>query len=268
MKILFIGDIFGRQGREALQTYLPTLKEKHDPDIVICNGENAAHGLGINPKYCKEFYEWGVDVITTGNHIWDQREIIPYIDKDPNLLRPINYPKGTPGNGSVKYRAANGQDILVINVMGGLFMNQLDDPFQAMKELLEKETLGKTVGAIFVDIHAEATSEKMAMGHYLDGKISAIIGTHTHIPTADHHIMVNGTAFMADAGMTGDYDSIIGVQKEIPLQKFTSKMPGERFRPSSGEATLCGALVITDDKTGLASSIEPIRVGGRLSQTS
>ncbi len=267
MKILFIGDISGRSGREAVEKHLPGLKNKLNPDIVIANGENAAHGIGITEKNCKEFYAAGVDVITTGNHVWDQREIIPYIAKDKNLLRPINYPSGTPGNGSVKFKIADGREVLVINAMGSLFMPPLDDPFRMLKEIVSKEKLGQTVAAIFVDFHAEATSEKMSLGHYLDGQVSAVIGTHTHIPTADHHVMEHGTAFMADAGMTGDYNSVIGVQKEMPVDKFVSKMPGEKFRPADGEATLCGALVTTDDKTGLAVSIEPIRIGGKLSQT-
>jgi len=268
MKILFIGDIFGRSGREALETHLPKLKENLNPDITIVNGENAANGKGITGKICKQFYDWGVDVITTGNHIWDQREILAYIGKDENLLRPINFPEGTVGNGLVKYKLEDGRQILVINAMARLFMDPLDDPFAVVKKIVDQETLGKSIDAIFIDFHGETTSEKMSMAHYLDGKISALIGTHTHIPTADAHIMQNGTAYMTDAGMTGDYDSVIGVRKDIAYHRFVHKTPHpERMIPANGEATLCGALVTTDDKNGLGKSIEPIRVGGLLKQS-
>lgn len=265
MRILFIGDIMGRAGREALEKYLPKLREDLKTDFVIINGENAASGAGITEKLCKQFYELGADCITTGNHIWDQREIIPYIGRDKKLLRPANYPEGTPGRGVQKYQAS-GASITVVNIMGRLFMNTLDDPFQVMKDILEEEKLGKTTDAIFVDIHAEATSEKMAFAHYFDGQISAVIGTHTHIPTADAHVLSGGTAYMSDAGMTGDYDSVIGVEKEIAIHRFISKMPGERMRPASNKGTLCGALVITDDKNGRAKSIEPVRLGPVLNE--
>ncbi|MGB0719526.1 MAG: TIGR00282 family metallophosphoesterase [Bdellovibrionales bacterium] len=262
MKILFIGDIMGRSGREALEKYLPALQAEHQPDITIVNGENAANGKGITEKICKQFYEWGVDVITTGNHVWDQREIIPYIARDPNLLRPINFPPGTPGNGSLKLTLNNGHKILIINAMGRLFMDNLDDPFRAVKTLLETQRLGQDVDAIFIDFHAETTSEKMSFGHYFDGQISAVIGTHTHIPTADAHIMENGTAYQTDAGMTGDYNSVIGVRKDIAIHRFVKKTPGEKMIPANGTATLCGAIIETNDNTGLATAITPIRKGG------
>jgi metallophosphoesterase (TIGR00282 family) len=200
LKILFIGDVMGRSGREALQEHLPQVKEKLKPDVVIVNGENAASGAGITPKICEEFYSWGVDVITTGNHVWDQREIIPYIDKDQKLLRPANFPDGTPGLGATRHELDDGRVITVINAMGRLFMDSLDDPFRIVKELVEKEKMGKSTHAIFVDFHAEATSEKLSLAHYLDGKISGLVGTHTHVPTADAHIMPGGTAYMSDAG--------------------------------------------------------------------
>lgn len=258
----------GRSGREALEKHLPELKQKHEPDVVIVNGENAANGKGITAKICKQFYEWGVDVITTGNHVWDQREILAHINKDEKLLRPINFPKGTPGNGMIKYKLDDGRHILVINAMGRLFMDTLDDPFAILNDIAQKEILGKTVDAIFVDFHAETTSEKMSAGHYLDGKISGLIGTHTHIPTADAHIMEKGTAYMTDAGMTGDYDSVIGVRKDIAYHRFVHKTPHpERMIPANQEATLCGALITTDDKTGLGVSIEPVRIGGILNQS-
>jgi metallophosphoesterase (TIGR00282 family) len=267
MRILFVGDVFGRSGREALEKHLPDLKAKLAPDVTIVNGENAANGAGITGEICKEFYSWGADVITTGNHVWDQREVIPYIAKDKNLLRPINYPEGTPGNGMVKFQTEGGQKILIINAMGRLFMDTLDDPFRKVSDVLAQERLGKTADAIFVDFHAETTSEKMSFGHYFAGRISAVIGTHTHIPTADAHVMEGGTAFMADAGMTGDYNSVIGVEKEIAIHRFVKKMPGERMRPATGKAMLCGALIVTDDRTGLAVRIDPVRVGHGLNQT-
>ncbi len=267
MKILFIGDIMGRAGRDALQAHLPALKQKYTPDVVIVNGENAAHGVGITEKICKEFYDIGVDCITTGNHVWDQREILSYINRDKRLLRPINFPEGTPGNGLITLEIKNGQRITVINAMGRLFMETLDDPFAVLKKALEKITLGKDTDAIFLDFHAEATSEKMAIAHYLGGQVTAVVGTHTHVPTADAHIMKSGTAFMADAGMTGDYDSIIGVQTELSLHRFVKKTPGERFIPAKGPATLCGVLIESNDDTGLAKTIQPIRVGGVLPKT-
>lgn len=266
MRIVFIGDIMGRTGREALEAHLPKICKQIKPDVVIVNGENAANGHGITEKICKEFYEWGVDCITTGNHVWDQREIIPYIARDEKLLRPINFPPGTPGNGIYKHRLDDGRTITIINAMARLFMDPIDDPFRGIKEALEQEKLGKTTDAIFIDFHGETTSEKMSFAHYVDGQVSGIVGTHTHIPTADGHILVGGTAYQTDAGMTGDYDSVIGVEKELAMHKFIKKMPGERFRPAKNEATLCGCLIITDDKTGLAKDIQPIRMGGRLSQ--
>ncbi len=257
----------GRSGRDALEKHLPMLKEKLKPDAVIVNGENAAHGIGITEKICEEFYAFGVDVITTGNHVWDQREILTYIDRDPNLLRPINFPDNTPGNGFVVKALDNGQKICVINAMARLFMDPMEDPFKMVMDVVKSHKLGQACDAIFVDFHGEATSETMAMGHYLDGKISALVGTHTHVPTADAHIFVGGTAYQTDAGMTGDFDSVIGVKKEIPIHRFTRKTPTERMIPADGEATLCGTLIETSDKTGLAKNIAPVRVGGRLSQT-
>lgn len=260
----------GRSGREALKKYLPEIKERLEPDVIIVNGENAANGRGITVKIAKEFYEWGVDCITTGNHIWDQREIIPHIAKDKKLLRPINFPEGTPGNGLYKHRLDDGRQITIVNAMARLFMDPLDDPFKAMRDVLEEEKMGQganaTTDAIFVDFHGEATSEKLSLAHHLDGKVSAVIGTHTHVPTADYHVMAKGTAYMSDAGMTGDYDSVIGVEKEIAMHRFVKKTPGEHMRPASGDGTLCGALVVTSDKTGKAKSIQPIRMGGILGQ--
>lgn len=266
MKILFVGDVMGRSGREALQKHLPEIREELEPDVVIVNGENAANGTGITEKICKQFYEWGVDCITTGNHVWDQREILAYIQRDKKLLRPVNYPEGTPGQGVLKHKLSDGRNITIINAMGLLFMNTLDDPFQKLSDILEQERLGKTSDAIFVDFHAETTSEKMSFAHHFDGRVSGVVGTHTHIPTADAHVMPGGTAYMTDAGMTGDYDSVIGIEKALAIHRFVKKIPGERWRPAKGKGTFCGAFIVTDDKTGKAKSIEPIRLGGILSE--
>tara|TARA_B100001989_G_C24545235_1_gene470280 strand:+ start:2088 stop:2906 length:819 start_codon:yes stop_codon:yes gene_type:complete len=267
MRIVFIGDIMGRSGREALQTYLPQVKEKLSPDVVIVNGENAAHGRGITEKFCKEFYEWGVDCITTGNHVWDQREILAYIKKDPRLIRPHNFPKNTtPGNGVCALNLTSGQKIVVVNLMARLFMQAMDCPFQTMEDVLVEHKLGQNCDAIFVDFHGETTSEKMAFGHHFSGRISAMIGTHTHVPTADAHVMAGGTAFMSDAGMTGDYDSVIGMKKTSAIERFTKMTPGESFVPANENKMLCGALIITDDKTGLAKNIAPIRIGDVLAE--
>ena len=265
MRILFIGDVMGRSGREALEKYLPEARAKLKPDVVIVNGENAASGAGITDKICKQFYEIDVDCITTGNHVWDQREIIPYIDRDKRLLRPINFPKGTPGNGSCKITLDDGRTILVINAMARLFMDPLDDPFQILKEVVAREKMGSTCNAIFIDFHGETTSEKMSMAHFLDGQISALVGTHTHIPTADAHVMPGGTAYMSDAGMTGDYNSVIGVDKDIAMHRFIRKMPGERLRPANGPGMMCGCLIETSDKNGKALRIAPVRMGAILS---
>lgn len=267
MRILFVGDIMGRAGREALEKYLPRLKQDLNPDIIIVNGENAAHGRGITEKFCQEFYALGVDVITTGNHVWDQREILSYIRRDPKLLRPANYPPNSPGNGCVLHELANGRKVLVVNMMTRLFMDALDDPFQVMEGILKEYKMGLNCNAIFVDLHGETTSEKMSFGHYFSGRITAVIGTHTHIPTADAHIMAGGTAYMSDAGMTGDYDSVIGIKKETAVLKFTSKLPGEHFIPAGENMMLCGALVVASDNTGKAKAIEPIRIGDILSET-
>ncbi len=264
MRILFIGDVMGRSGRDAVTAHLPDLKARLKADIVVLNGENSASGIGITEKIVKQFYKDGVDVITTGNHVWDQREIIPYIARDPKLLRPINFPEGTPGNGSYIHALTDGRKILVANAMGRLFMDTLDDPFSTINELVEAHPLKLRVQAIFVDFHAEASSEKMSFAHFLDGRVSAVVGTHTHIPTADAQILPGGTALQSDAGMTGDYNSVIGVEKETPIQRFTRKMPTDRLSPADGEATLCGTFIETDDKTGLTTRIEPVRVGPRL----
>ncbi|MEM6811851.1 MAG: TIGR00282 family metallophosphoesterase [Pseudomonadota bacterium] len=263
MRILFIGDIYGRSGREAVAKHLPILQEKLSPDIVIANGENSAHGIGITEKICAELYELGVDVITLGNHSWDQREIFSYIQRDKNLLRPLNYPEGTPGQGYVIHQAQNGQKILIMNAMGRVFMDPLDDPFTLTGKIVNQHKIGQKVDAIFVDFHAETTSESMSFAHYLDGKVSAIVGTHTHIPTADAQIFDQGTGFQCDAGMTGNYNSVIGVKPNVPIHRFTKRTPTDRKQPAEGEGTLCGTLIETGEN-GLCKNIAPVRVGPRL----
>jgi len=268
MRLLFCGDVVGRSGREVVLQNIPKLRERLSLDCVIVNGENAANGFGINASICKDFYKAGVDVITTGNHIWDQRETIRYIDQDKNLLRPINFLSSSPGQGFFVHSTAKGQTVLVINAIARLFMDASEDPFSSIDALLKKFVLGSSVSAIVVDFHGEATSEKMAMGHFCDGRVSLVVGTHTHVPTSDAMILDGGTAYQSDAGMCGDYNSVVGMAKETPIFKFVRKMPPlERMTPAQGEATLCGVYVETDDKTGLAVSIHPVRIGGRLSET-
>lgn len=261
--LLFVGDVVGRSGRDAVAEYLPGLIAAHAPELVILNGENAAHGFGITPAICGQFFELGVNVITTGNHVWDQREILGFIDSEPRLLRPLNFPKGTPGHGAYLAAGRTGKRVLVANLMLRLFMDPMDDPFAGIDKILAQAPLGGAVDAIFVDVHGEATSEKMAMGHHLDGRTTAVLGTHTHVPTADHHLLAGSTAYQSDVGMTGDYRSVIGMKTEPALYRFTRKLPSERLSPGDGEGTLCGCLVhVRGD--GLARAIEPIRLGGAL----
>ena len=262
MRILFCGDIVGRPGRDVLAAHLPRLRRDLDLDFVIANGENAAGGFGITEKICADLFELGVDAISGGNHSWDQREALSFIEREPRLLRPHNYPDGTPGRGAAVFPSRGGRKVLLMNVMGRLFMDPLDDPFTCVDRELTKHRLGATVNAIVLDIHAEATSEKMAMGHHVDGRVSLCVGTHTHVPTADTMILPGGTAYQSDAGMCGDYDSVIGMDKTVPIQRFTRKLPTERMSAASGEGTLCAVLVETDDKTGLARRVDPVRLGG------
>ncbi len=265
MRLLFCGDIVGRSGREVVLAHVPRLRRDLGLDLVIANGENAAGGFGITRKICDELFDHGVDVISGGNHSWDQREAMAFIDAEPRLLRPENYPERTPGRGSQIFEAVGGRKVLVINVMGQLFMEDLDNPFACVDRVLAKHRLGHTADAIVLDFHAEATSEKMAMGHHVDGRVSLCVGTHTHVPTADNMILAGGTAYQSDAGMCGDYDSVIGMDKTAPLERFTKKVRGERLTAASGEGTLCAVYLETDEKTGLARRVEPLRIGGRLS---
>ena len=262
MRILFIGDIFGRPGRTIVKDRLPGLVREHAIDLIIVNGENAAAGFGITPSLVEDLFELGIDVITTGNHIWDKREIVEYFESaDGNqhsparrLLRPANYPAGMPGWGI--YEGQKGKvNYAVINLQGRVFMASNDDPFRVVDQLL-KDVKAKV---IFVDIHAEATSEKISMGWYLDGRVTAVVGTHTHIPTADERVLPGGTAYITDVGMSGPYDSVIGVRKELVVGKFLNNMP-VRFEPATGDVRLCAVVVDCDGSTGRTTSIQRLTV--------
>ena len=259
-----VGDVVGKSGRDAISSHLPELRKSLNLDFVVVNGENAAHGFGITDTICASLYKSGADVISTGNHVWDQRQIMNYIDGDPKLLRPINFPEGTPGKGFGIYEACGGKKVMVINAMGRLYMDPLDDPFSAIEKVLSKTSLGADVSAILLDFHAEATSEKQAVAHVLDGRVSVVVGTHTHAPTSDYRILSGGTAYQSDLGMTGDYNSVIGMQKKEACERFTTKLPKVRLEPASGEGTLCGLFIQTDDETGLVNSVAPVRIGGCL----
>jgi metallophosphoesterase (TIGR00282 family) len=265
MRILFLGDVIGRPGREAVAARLPGLRHDLRIDLAIVNAENASHGFGLAPDMAKTLFAAGADVISLGNHAWDRKEIISYIAETPRLIRPLNYPPGTPGAGSVLVTLPDGRKALVLQAMGRLFMDAMDCPFRGTSDVLARYRLGGTVQAIVADIHAEASSEKMAYAHSFDSQVSFVVGTHTHCPTADAQILPGGTAFQSDAGMCGDYDSVIGMVKGGATLRFWRKMPGEKLGPADGEVTICGVFVETDDATGLARRIEPLRTGGRLS---
>ena len=260
MKILYCGDVVGRPGREAVIKNVPILREERKIDMVVVNAENAAHGFGLTPSICKDLFNIGVDGITTGNHVFDQKEIVPFLDSDKRIIRPLNYPSGTIGRGSMILETKEGKKLLVAQVMGRVFMEALDCPVQALEKVLDSATLGVNVNAILVDIHAEATSEKISFAHYFDGKVSAVFGTHTHVPTADESILKKGTAYLSDVGMCGDYDSVLGFEEETPIARLKRQYPSERLVPSKGKGTFCAVLVETDDKTGLALNIERIMI--------
>jgi hypothetical protein len=261
LRILFVGDIFGRPGRTIVHERLPELQKQHNVELTVANGENAAGGFGITPQIAEELFELGIDVITTGNHVWDKRELIDYLNSANGneaslarrVIRPANYPEGTPGFGWYQGRTRSGVDYAVINLQGRVFMANNDDPFRVADDLLKKTT----AKVVLVDIHAEATSEKMALGWYLDGRVTATLGTHTHVPTADERVLPKGTAFQTDVGMTGPYDSVIGVVKENILQRFLTNMPG-RFEAASDDVKLCACVIDCDAQTGRASKIERI----------
>lgn len=264
MRLLFLGDIVGRTGRNAVLQHLPGLRRRYALDFVVVNAENAAGGFGITESILIDLLEAGADVVSLGNHAFDQRETLVFIERQPRLLRPVNYPEGTPGRGVGLFRTSTGKDVLVVNALGRVFMHEMDCPFRVVEREVEACGLGRGADAIFVDFHAEATSEKQALAHYLDGRVSAVVGTHTHTPTSDERILPGGTAYMSDAGMCGDYNSVLGMRPEEPVNRFLTRIPRERFEPASGEATICGTAIETDDTTGLARHITAVRLGGVL----
>jgi hypothetical protein len=264
MRVLFVGDVVGRAGRKVVADELPGLRERYRLDFVVLNGENAAGGFGITETICQEFLDAGVDVVTSGNHIWDQREALVFIERQERLLRPLNFQGDAPGRGSGLFKAANGADVLVVNVMGRVFMGELDCPFQAIEREFAGSDLKSAADAVIIDFHAEATSEKQAFARYVDGRASCVIGTHTHVPTSDDQILPLGTAFISDAGMCGDYDSVLGMRTKEPLARFLTKVPSGRFETATGEGTLAAVAIDIDDKTGLANAMSPLRLGGKL----
>jgi hypothetical protein len=266
LRILFVGDVVGKSGRTAILQHLPGLRADYALDLVIVNGENAAGGFGITEQIYQDFIDAGADVVTLGNHAWRQKEALVFITRVPAMIRPLNFPKGQPGRGALLVETKKGARALVINAQGRIFMEPLDDPFAAVDRELEVCKLGEAADAIVVDFHAEATSEKTAMGHFCDGRVSLVVGTHTHIPTSDHRILSGGTAYMTDAGMTGDYDSVIGMEKDEPIARFITGLTSGRYEPAGGVACLSGVAVETDDRTGLATKISPVRLGGGLEQ--
>ncbi|HEX3937323.1 MAG TPA: TIGR00282 family metallophosphoesterase [Xanthobacteraceae bacterium] len=265
MRILFVGDIVGRSGRTIVTERLPKLIRDWKLDLVVANGENAAGGFGITEAIYREFIEAGIDAVTLGNHAWDQKEALVFIERAPRLIRPLNYPAGTPGRGAALIETRGGARVLVVNAMGRIYMDPLDDPFAAIDRELTACPLGKTADAIVIDFHGEATSEKQAMGFFCDGRASLVVGTHTHVPTADARVLPGGTAFITDVGMTGDFDSVIGMAKDEPLQRFLRRVPAARFEPATGPATLCAVAVETGGG-GLATRVAPVRLGGTLQQ--
>ncbi len=260
MKILFIGDIFGRPGRDAIAKHLPIIREQYQPDFVIANADNASHGAGVTPVLVKELYDMGIDLLTGGDHVWDQKEMIAHLDRSPFVLRPLNFPAGTPGKGWHELTGERNKKLAVIHLQGRVFMdgNSLaNNAFVAVETWLQKYQ--GSYDHVLVDFHAEATSEKMAMAHFLNGRVTAMLGTHTHVPTADARLLSKGTAIMADVGMTGDHDSVIGADYLAPMQKFATGIRLQRLQPAVGEGTFCGVLVTSDDATGRAIAIDPIQ---------
>ncbi len=265
MRILFLGDVMGRAGRAAVTERLPKLREDWKLDFVVVNGENASGGMGLTGAHCKLILEAGADVVTLGDHAFDQKDMLTFIETEKRVLRPLNFAKTAPGRGAGLFEDRRGRKVLVTQVLGQVFMKRaFDDPFSAIDEALRR--LGGQAQARLVDMHCEATSEKMGMGHFCDGRASLVVGTHTHVPTGDAQILPGGTAYLTDAGMCGDYNSVIGMEKAEPMRRFVTGMSKTRFEPAKGEATLSGCLVETDDRTGQATAIRMVRQGGRLEQ--
>jgi len=265
MRILFLGDVMGRAGRKAVADRLPALRRDWGVDFAIVNGENATSGAGLSPDHAGALLTAGADCVTLGDHAFDQKAMIGHIDSEPRILRPINFSKVAPGQGARVYALPDGRKVLVAQILGQVFMKRpFDDPFSAIEPVLRAHPLGGQVQAVIVEVHAEATSEKMALGHWCDGRASLVVGTHTHVPTADAQILPRGTAYQSDAGMCGDYNSVIGMQTDEPMRRFITGMPGGRFEPAVGEATLSGVLIDIEARTGLARAVHPVRLGGRL----
>jgi hypothetical protein len=265
MRILYLGDVVGRSGRAAIAARLPGLRADWGLDFVVVNGENATAGAGLSAEHAKGLLSAGADVVTLGDHAFDQKEMLSYIETEARIIRPLNYAKTAPGRGARVYDAPGGRKVLVAQVLGQVFMKRpFDDPFSTIDAVLRSHPLGGMVQASIIDVHCEATSEKMGLGHWCDGRASLVVGTHTHVPTADAMILQGGTAYQSDAGMCGDYDSVIGMDKLEPMRRFVTGMVKDRFQPAEGEATLSGVYVETDDRTGKATRIRMVRVGGRL----
>jgi len=265
MKILFLGDVMGRAGRQAITGNLPRLRAEWKLDFVVVNAENATNGAGLSASHAKALLDAGADCLTLGDHAFDQRDMLQFVEQEPRILRPLNFARNAPGKGARVFQARNGRKVLVAQVLGQVFMKRaFDDPFSAVDAILRAHPLGGMVSASLVDVHCEATSEKMGMGHFCDGRASIVVGSHTHVPTADAQILPGGTAFQSDAGMCGDYNSVIGMEKAEPMRRFVTGMAKERFTPAAGEATLSGLYVETDERTGKATRVEMVRQGGRL----
>ncbi|MBR2655652.1 TIGR00282 family metallophosphoesterase [Yoonia sp.] len=265
MKILFLGDVMGRSGRTAITNHLPRLRTEWRLDFVVVNGENATSGMGLSAAHAKLLFEAGADAVTLGDHAFDQKDMLAYAAQEPRIIRPLNFSKAAPGVGARVFTAPGGRKVLVAQVLGQVFMKRpFDDPFSAIDAVLRQYPMGGQIAASLVDMHCEATSEKMAMGHFCDGRASIVVGTHTHVPTADAMILGGGTAYQSDAGMCGDYNSVIGMDKVEPLRRFITGMPKDRFTPAASDATLSGLYVETDDRTGKATRVEMVRQGGRL----
>ncbi|MBN9887690.1 TIGR00282 family metallophosphoesterase [Salipiger abyssi] len=267
MRLLFLGDVVGRAGRAAISDRLPGLRDAWKLDFVVVNGENASNGAGLTGEHAKLLLAAGADVVTLGDHAFDQKDMMGFIESEPRVIRPVNYAKQAPGRGLGLFADRRGRKVLVTQVLGQVFMKRpFDDPFSAMDDVLRRHPLGGMAQAIIVDMHCEATSEKMAMGHFCDGRASFVVGTHTHVPTGDAQILPGGTGLLSDAGMCGDYDSVIGMDKVEPMRRFVTGMSKGRYQPALGEATLCGVFVETDDRTGKAVTVKMVRQGGRLEQ--
>jgi metallophosphoesterase (TIGR00282 family) len=265
MKLLFLGDVMGRAGRAAISGQLPRLRADWGLDFVVVNGENASSGAGLTPDHARLLFASGADCVTLGDHAFDHKEMLGFIDSEPRLIRPLNFARAAPGRGARLYPATGGRKVLVVQALGQVFMKRpFDDPFSAVEAALKAHPLAGLAQAAIIDIHAEATSEKMAMGHWCDGRASLVVGTHTHVPTGDAQLLPGGTAYQTDAGMCGDYNSVIGMDKAEPLRRFVTGMAKARFEPAAGEATLSGVYVETDDRSGLATKVRMIRLGGRL----